>query len=280
MSALALCVVLVFATIWGASWLLLSSESRHVPLSAARGVAGGDGPSPELRDIWEDGWLHSYFGTLDGAVRVGLTVRRGKTGIEGLYFEVPELVDHRVEMRLGEGRAVTFEVRDLNGGVAATFRGEFARTDPAGRFVCELQGEVIVGLLSTKDPPASRRVYLSLGYCGPGAFENMYANAGVPDDRLIDARAVALQKAVAVHDRATVAGMVRFPIWVRIGGTPVRLASEERFLKVYDRVFKGNFADRIAEAIPHHMFSKYCGVMLGDGEIWFDNDGSVGAINN
>ncbi|HEX5138218.1 MAG TPA: hypothetical protein VFY93_14675 [Planctomycetota bacterium] len=280
MKALALCIVLVAATLWAASSLLWSSGSHHA-LSPARAVGVRDEPCPDLPDAWSVGWAHSYFGTLDGVVRIGLTVRRGDAGIEGLYFEVPELVDHRVEVRLGKGRAVGFLVRDSDGRVAAAFRGEFTRTDPLGRYGGgELQREVIVGVLRRRDRPASHRVYLSEDHSGPKTLENMYANAYVVEARSIDERAVALQRAVADHDRATVAGMVRFPIWARTGGAPVRLASEKRFLKVYDRVFTPSFGDRIAEAIPHHMFSKYSGVMLGNGQIWFDKEGRIVAINN
>lgn len=139
---------------------------------------------------------------------------------------------------------------------------------------------MIVGTLSTKNPPASRTLYLDWSHSVYGTLKNMCRNAGVADDRVVNERAEMLQEAVAAGDRATVAGMVRFPIWVRIGGRRVRLASQDRFLEVYDRVFTGDFTGRIAEAIPHHMFSKYSGVMLGDGEVWFDADGSVGAMNN
>jgi len=282
MRAVALCVVLVVATLWAASWLVVSSEGRQVPPSPVPRNVGRGEPVHETRDHWEKDWIHSYFGTLDGAVRIGLTVERSEAGIRGLYFEALGLVDHPVELRLGEGRAVSFVVRDRNGQVAATLRGEFARTDPAERYAkgIVLQREVIVGILSTRSPPASRTLYLNLSHSVHGTLKNMYRVAGVADDRVVNERAAMLQRAVAAGDRSTVAGMVRFPIWVRIGGTRVQLASEERFLKVYDRVFEGTFTDRIAEAIPHHMFSKYSGVMLGDGEVWFDNDGSVGAINN
>lgn len=133
MRALALCVALVVATLWWGSWLVMS-PSGQVPLSPAPRNAGRDGPVHETRDDWKEGWVHSYFGTLDGAARIGLTVESSEAGIRGLYFEVPEMVDRPVELRLGEGRAVSFVVRDRNGQVAATLRGEFARADPAERY--------------------------------------------------------------------------------------------------------------------------------------------------
>jgi hypothetical protein len=143
-----------------------------------------------------------------------------------------------------------------------------------------LEREVIVGDLETVTRAGTRTVYLAMSHGGFGRLENMYEAAGVRDDRLVDVRAKAFQAAVSIKDRALVAGMIRFPITVILGGRRTRIESTTELLRVYEQVFTSTFTTRLVAAIPHHMFSRDQGVMLGNGEIWFDDVGQVIAINN
>jgi hypothetical protein len=48
----------------------------------------------------------------------------------------------------------------------------------------------------------------------------------------------------------------------------------------YDRVFTKEFVADIGKTVPHNMFCKFTGAMLGNGIAWFWGDGKVIGINN
>ena len=80
--------------------------------------------------------------------------------------------------------------------------------------------------------------------------------------------------------RTELASMINYPINVHIMEDQVEIKNSTNLLKHYDQIFTQEFKKRIACCVPHNMFCKYTGVMLGSGEIWFGADGKVIAINN
>ena len=80
------------------------------------------------------------------------------------------------------------------------------------------------------------------------------------------------------------ASMVAYPLNVQIGRKNVKIKNKKSFIRNYDQIFYRSFYERIKEAVPHNMFTKSSGVMLGDkGEIWIglhDRGIYVVAINN
>ena len=78
----------------------------------------------------------------------------------------------------------------------------------------------------------------------------------------------ALQRAVAAHDAAAVAALVRFPIEVNPGRAPVTIASPGQFIAQYDRIVTPAIAAVVAQQSWDALFVNAQGVMLGDGEVW------------
>lgn len=60
--------------------------------------------------------------------------------------------------------------------------------------------------------------------------------------------------------------------------------SSEEFVQNYDKIITSEFKNKIANCFTKYMNSNYMGVMLGNGEIWFDSFKDKGlriyAINN
>lgn len=82
----------------------------------------------------------------------------------------------------------------------------------------------------------------------------------------------ALQRAVAAHDAAAVAALVRFPIEVNPGRAPATIASPGQFIAQYDRIVTPAIAAVVARQSWDTLFVNAQGVMLGDGEVWLGGE--------
>ncbi|MDE2006500.1 MAG: hypothetical protein KGI51_08040, partial [Rhodospirillales bacterium] len=96
----------------------------------------------------------------------------------------------------------------------------------------------------------------------------------------IERAAVALRAAILAGRRAQVARAIRYPVFVALRGKRTRIASAAALRANYDAIFTPTFVARIRDAIPHMMFLRDQGTMLGNGELWFDDAGKAIAINN
>ena len=102
------------------------------------------------------------------------------------------------------------------------------------------------------------------------AQTNKYAVAGIGGPKRVEEFLHGLQQAVAKDQRARVAAMVQYPVNVVIAGKKIRLRNKPDFLKRYDLVMNRKVRDAIAGQKPEDLFANYQGVMIGGGEIWFN----------
>ncbi len=77
-----------------------------------------------------------------------------------------------------------------------------------------------------------------------------------------------LQAAVAAHDGAAVAALVRFPIVVTLGRARAPVATPAEFIAQYDRIVTPAIAAVVAQQAWDALFVNAQGVMLGDGQVW------------
>jgi hypothetical protein len=77
-----------------------------------------------------------------------------------------------------------------------------------------------------------------------------------------------LQQAVAAHDGAAVAALVRFPLEATAGRARVAVATPAEFVAQYDRIVTPAIAAVIARQAWDALFVNAHGVMLGDGQVW------------
>jgi hypothetical protein len=112
--------------------------------------------------------------------------------------------------------------------------------------------------------------------------QNKYAVAGIEDAEAADKFFLDLKKSVEKNERHKVILMVDYPINVLIKGRRTRLRSKAELLKNYDVVFNANVKKALAKSSAPS-FVNYQGVMIGDGEIWFNlikDKLKITAINN
>lgn len=194
-----------------------------------------------------------------------------------LNFKAPNIVDGELAFAESKGSLpvsgtidnndqVQLSLHDPEGMVSAQFSGtmmEFAEPF-RGRLTCEvMQG-------SWTDHARGKVTPLTL----------VISSSFAPYDPIVESRAVAFRSAVAAGRRQEVAGAIRYPIQVKIAGIDVSIQNEAELTEKYQQIFRPGFQQAIECAIPLLMFSREEGIMLGDGEVWFDYEGYVIALNN
>lgn len=81
-----------------------------------------------------------------------------------------------------------------------------------------------------------------------------------------------LQASVRADDRQRVALMCRFPLLVGLDGRSRRVRNRSEFVKDYDRIITSSMKKAIANQIPECLFANWQGVMIGRGEVWFEEE--------
>lgn len=130
--------------------------------------------------------------------------------------------------------------------------------------------------------------------CAPRVAEarpadNRYHAAGITDAAAADKFFISLQRAVALNQKSKVALMVSFPLRVRARKGHLTLKHPSALLRHYNAVFNRKVKGALATQRSANLFSNWQGVMIGRGEIWFNqmpgNSGKpavfkITAINN
>lgn len=112
-----------------------------------------------------------------------------------------------------------------------------------------------------------------------------YSVAGIDNDAAVEKFFNDLQEAVGKNERAKVTSMVAYPIKVRMGRHIIMLRKKSDLLEKYDSVFNRKIKEAVRKQKVTELFVNWRGVMIGNGEIWFNQlDDSknirITAINN
>jgi hypothetical protein len=79
-----------------------------------------------------------------------------------------------------------------------------------------------------------------------------------------------LKKAIAEGDKETVASLVDYPFKARISGKVVTIRDAAHIAADYDKVITAKVKDAVAKQTYATLFANWQGVMIGDGEVWFN----------
>ena len=112
-----------------------------------------------------------------------------------------------------------------------------------------------------------------------GNMAHRYDAAGAKDDRAVDAGVRAFQRAVVAHDARTASKLIAYPLRVNSGSKSRMIPNRAALLAQYDRIFTPAVRADVERAVPADLFSRDQGVMLGDGIVWFNENGKAISIN-
>lgn len=80
-----------------------------------------------------------------------------------------------------------------------------------------------------------------------------------------------LKKAVGDGDKETVASMIDYPFQARIKRKAMKIRDQKHFVADYDQIVTSKVKDAVAKQTYATLFANWQGVMIGDGEVWFDD---------
>ena len=80
-----------------------------------------------------------------------------------------------------------------------------------------------------------------------------------------------LQTAVRDDDPAAVVKLISFPLRVNSGGQSQTYPDAKSVRRDFDRIFTAQVREAILEQRADRLFSRDLGVMVGNGEVWFDH---------
>jgi hypothetical protein len=75
---------------------------------------------------------------------------------------------------------------------------------------------------------------------------------------------------VKAGDRAKIAAMVQYPLNVNTDKGHRSVRSSAEFVKAYNQLFTPAIKTAIEKQVPECLFANSQGVMIGDGEVWFE----------
>ena len=221
-----------------------------------------------------------YTGTIGKIpVRVALVLSNAAP-VEGRYAyatSASDIVLHGVLDAMG--KHLTLIELDAAGQPKATFDGTFADHDPSFANGAVLNCEVITGKWQMKGQ-APLDFHLTEDWSGSVGFGHLYDAAGVTNDEIVNSAAAAFRNAVMQNKRDIVAKALIYPFETKVNGKMTRIASARTLLAHYDSIFTSAYRATIAHDVPRLMFARDQGVMLGNGEVWFNPDGKVITLNN
>lgn len=229
----------------------------------------------------EPDWLNNYDGSIGDRYQIRMTLVISDDKVTGLYFYASQMKDIALKGTITNGTTIVLDEIDTAGRVAARFEGKFLDSDPSSKFGnSKLECEVIVGTWQRIDSTQSMPVYLSFANSTAGSLTNRYAVAGAEDDNSVNRNVYRFWNAVRQGDKKTVASLVTYPIQVKVAGQAKQMLGPDVLIAHYDEIFSAKYREVISNASPVNLFVNGQGIMLGNGEVWFDAKGKVIALNN
>jgi hypothetical protein len=250
------------------SFLLLAVSAFWTPVTSAFGTCIGD-----------SSFLMNYNGMIGDKYKVRVTITIIGDKVEGVYFYATQLKDIPLKGTIVDGRNITMDELDDAGNITGKFEGEFPERDPRGKFgSSKLQCDVMVGYWYRSDKPNIKLpFYLSEESRTGGTLKNRY---GASNDDLIHHNAKRFWEAIKHGDKKMVASLINYPIKVGFHKRSKLIRNAKEMVENYDAIFTPAYVEAISKALPRNMFVRDQGIMLGNGEVWFNDNGKVITLNN
>ncbi|MFL6429613.1 MAG: hypothetical protein ACJ71S_15305 [Acidobacteriaceae bacterium] len=208
-----------------------------------------------------------------GPYRIGLnyTVRRNTELVAAHYFYVSQLKDIPLT---GTVRGESVELQGTDG---STFRLHFVGNGSNGSQPLTFYNSIGVrGSWSHggRDLPVDLRFVHSTQ--NPG--QRLYSQVTSRSDASFEAMVKSAQEAILDGDANTASNYVHFPLRVNATPRPLLIRNPSELKAQWSQIFTRELLVKIRMDVSHEMFVHEGEVMLGDGELWFDERGLV-AVN-
>lgn len=203
-------------------------------------------------------------------IGVALTIRDYRTFIEGHYFYVRYLTDIPLT---GSMRGEALELNEPGGG---SFHLHLvSNASVAG------QGLTFYNSIGLEGVWIKNGMMLPVRIRGdhetPGAGSAEFYPSLAADPNVYETRVRRCIRSVLEGDKNTAATLVSYPLRVN-GSVSFLVRTRTELLKRWNQIFTPSVMKALRDAVPHEMFEHDGQIMIGNGDVWFNELGMV-AIN-
>ena len=209
------------------------------------------------------------LGTI-GSYPVGLnyTTRNHTELMAAHYFYASQLKNIALTGKVN-GEAV-----DLQGADGSTFHLHFIGNGSNGKNPLTFYNSTSMAgtwMMGTKSLP----VTFSGGYSTANPGQRIYTDVTGKSDTEFEEIVQAARSAIIMGDRNKTAKYLAFPLRVNLKSGHITIGNAAQLQMQWSRVFPPALIEKLKSDVPHEMFVRNGEAMLGDGELWFADQGLV-----
>ena len=145
------------------------------------------------------------------------------------------------------------------------------------------EGDLLTGIYKNKKDRVEADVKLVLSYSFAITPETRYPLMNESTEE-IENFAKEIKSYVTSDNKKELAQLIHYPINVTIHNEKKAINTSEELIQSYDDIITADFKDKIKNSQTTYLFSNDMGVMMGNGDIWFNSQEDKGlkiiAINN
>ena len=145
------------------------------------------------------------------------------------------------------------------------------------------KGDILTGIFINNKDKAEVNLYLVLSHSFKSTLDKRYPLIeGTTED--VENFAKEIKSYIKSDEKEKLAELIQYPISVKIHNANKTINNPQEFIQSYEDIITDHFKYRIDVSYTRYLFSNDMGVMMGNGDVWFNSLEGKGlkiiAINN
>lgn len=145
------------------------------------------------------------------------------------------------------------------------------------------KGDILTGVFINKNDKVEVNLYLVLSHSIGSTVDKRYPLVeGTTEE--VETFAKEIKSYIKSDNKKELADLIQYPISVKIHNANKTIYTPEEFIQSYEDIITDHFKYKIDVSYTRYLFSNDMGVMMGNGDIWFNSLEGKGlkiiAINN
>ena len=249
-----------------------STTGTPVNSTQETGDAETTGDASKIQDIISDQTTSVFDGAV-GERNIGMAIYRSGSELTASLFTANEKDPETKLLGTLNKDTSSFVLTSEDGSI--TFEGTLSPDTS--------KGDRLTGTYKNTKDQSETEFHLTLSHSVGSPLEGRYplVNADAAD---VENFARQIKLNIVEDKRQEFADLINYPINVTINNKKISINSSEEFIQHYNDIITSDFRNKLSDSYTKYLFSNSMGVMLGDGEIWFDKFHDQGfriyAINN
>lgn len=249
-----------------------STTGTPVNSTQETGDAETTGDASKIQDIISDQTTSVFDGAV-GEQNIGMAIYRSGSELTASLFTANEEDPETKLLGTLNKDTSSFVLTSEDGSI--TFEGTLSPDTS--------KGDRLTGTFKNTKDQSETEFHLTLSHSVGSPLEGRYplVNADAAD---VENFARQIKLNIMEDKRQEFADLINYPINVTIDNKKTSINSSEEFIQHYNDIITSDFKNKLSDSYTKYLFSNSMGVMLGDGEIWFDKFNDQGfriyAINN